>query len=159
MNSIIFVDVQGFKDDYNRFIIKEFALCTEEFTQVFLIKPPYVYTKLTREEKKRVKWIERNRGIYWNEGNIDYREFQRLIIPILKNKTIIMKGLEKQKWIKELCNDVYLIDIEERGSPSFSLLYKIFCKFATSYNCLSHKNECALKNAICVKQWYMNNSE
>lgn len=152
MNKVIFVDVQGFKDCKNNFIIKEFALATQEFTQVFLIKPPYSFTKLSAEEKKTVKWIERNRGIYWSQGNIDYREFKRTVIPILKNRTIIMKGLEKQKWIKELCADCFIIDIEDKGCPNFATLYDNNCK--SNFNCLNHEKMCALKNVLCVKKWY-----
>lgn len=155
MSSSIFVDIQGFKDCQNNFIIKEFALSTKEFTLVYLIKPPYSYLKLSSDEKRRVKWIEKNRGIYWSEGNIDYREFKRLVIPILQNRTIIMKGLEKQKWIKELCDNCFLIDIEEKGSPNFASLYESYCECKSSFNCFSHKNACALKNAICIKKWYL----
>lgn len=156
MSTILFVDVQGFKNDQNQFIIKELALCTTEITQVYLIKPPYPFSKLTSDEKKRVRWIERNRGITWSEGNIDYREFKRIIIPILQNKTIIMKGLEKQKWIKDLCENCYLIDIEDRGSPSFSVLCKTFCELKNTFNCVNHKEECALKSVMCIKKWYLN---
>lgn len=157
MDNIIFVDIQGFKDDQNCFIIKELALSTRDITQVFLIKPPYSFSKLSSAEKRRVRWIERHRGITWSEGNIDYREFKRLAIPILQHKTIIMKGLEKQKWIKELCETCVLVDIEEKGSPNFSILYSNFCNCKTNFNCVSHRKECALKNVMCIKKWYLDN--
>lgn len=155
MNSTIFVDVQGFKDCFNKFIIKEFALSTEEFTQVFLIKPPYAYTTLSTKEKKTVRYLEQQRGITWSEGHIDYREFKRIITPIMANKTIVMKGLEKQNWIKELCDNCVLVDIEDRGSPNFLTLYKIYCKNECNFNCFSHKKICALKNVICIKKWFL----
>lgn len=158
MNSFIFVDVQGFKDCYNQFIIKELALSTKEFTQVYLIKPPYAYNTLSREEKKTVRYLERERGITWSEGHIDYREFKRIIIPLIENKIIIMKGLEKQKWIKELCENCVLVDIEDRGSPNFMTLYKNYCKNECNFNCLSHAKFCALKNVICIKKWSLENN-
>lgn len=96
----IIVDVQGFKDAQNRFIIKELALSTAEYTQVFLIKPPYSYRHLTNSEKKHVRWIENNLGYRWSEGHIDYREFSRIIIPYLRSKQVIVKGLEKKNGSK-----------------------------------------------------------
>lgn len=154
----IFVDVQGFKDSQNTFIIKELALVTSEYTQTFVIKPPYPFSSLTPEEKRQVLWIERNRNIYWSEGFIDYREFKRVIIPYLDNQKILTKGLEKTKWIKELCSTCEVIDVGEKGWPCFKDLYIKYCKDHNRYNCIVHKKYCALKNAICIKKWYYDNN-
>lgn len=155
MSSLIFVDVQGFKDDFNRFIIKEFAISSEEYTKVLLVRPPFSYTYLTKEEKKRVQWIQKHRGITWNEGSINYKLFKRIVTSFLENKKIIVKGLEKMKWIKELCDTCYLINIEDKSCPNFKSLHKTYRD--TAYNCIDHKKECALKNVICIKKWYFDN--
>lgn len=67
-----------------------------------------------------------------------------------------MKGLEKLKWVKELCDDGFLIDVEDKGCPNFTSLHATYCNSDTYYNCLSHNRSCALKNVICIKQWYFN---
>lgn len=150
------VDVQGFKDKNNTFIIKEFAVADKELTQMFLIKPPYPFSSLTLEEKKQVLWLEKNKGIRWSEGYIDYREFRREVVKYLFNKNIITKGLEKVKWIKELCMNNEIVNIESTGCPKLSCLQEKYCK-NESYNCCYHVKECALKNVLCLRKWCIDN--
>lgn len=156
-SDMIIVDVQGFKDTHNNFIIKEFALATSELTQTFLIKPPYPYKSLTKDEIKHVKWVEFHLGLRWSEGYIDYREFKRIIIPYLTNKKVLAKGLEKVKWIKELCDNCNVIDLGEKGCPNLSNLYNIYGERNNIY-CVHHSKICALKNVLCIKKWYIDNN-
>lgn len=155
--SYIFVDLQGFKDMNNDFIVKEMSLALSNHTQTFLVKPPYAYSTLSNNEKKHVSWIEKNRGIYWKQGYIDYREFKRIAYKLLKNKNIFVKGLEKVKWIKELCSECNVENIEDKGCNNFFTLYSKYCK-GVSFNCNFHVKECALKNVICIKKWYLENN-
>lgn len=158
MNSnIAVVDIQGFKNVENEFIVKEFAYCTSEYSQVFLVKPPYLFSKLTNEEKKLVKWVEHNRGFNWNQGHIDYREFKRIIKPVLAHKIVIVKGLEKTKWVKDL-SECHIINIEDKGCPNLHVLKMQYCIDTHKYNCFFHKKDCALANVICVKNWCMANN-
>lgn len=154
----LIVELQGFKDNLNNFIVKELAIVSQDHTQTFLVKSPYSYHYLTSEEKKQVRWLERNRGIYWSEGYIDYKEFHRVIIPYLENKKIITKGMEKIKWIKELCANCEVIDIGDKGCPNFMKLKQKYCKDKTDFNCVNHKKNCALNNAVCIKKWYDDNN-
>jgi hypothetical protein len=154
----LFVDVQGFKSLNNEFIVKEFALCTSEYTQVFLIKPPYTFSRLSQDEKKRVLWLEKNHGILWREGYVDPREFRRMIVNHLNNQTIFVKGSEKIQWINDLCANCTVIDLGEHDCPNFLHLYEKYCNKTSAYNCIHHKNKCALKNVICLKKWYFDSS-
>lgn len=156
MNSnTIIVDLQGFKDDNNKFIVKEVAIATKYQTQTFLVKPPYSYYYLTDTEKKRVQWLQRNRGIYWSEGYIDFKEFQRIIVAYLEHKTIFTKGFEKIQWIKELCPNCEVLDLSEKlrekGYSNFTPIYEKCCSESVSYNCVFHKKYCALKNVTCLR--------
>lgn len=151
----VIADVQGFKDSTNNFIVKEFAFATPQYTQTFLIKPPYPYCNLTRDEKKQVNWLEHNRGYRWSEGYIDYREFRRFIKPYLVNKIVFVKGLEKTKWVKELCNEASVVDIASMGCPNLETLFAKYVSDKVIYNCWSHKKFCALKSVICIKNWYL----
>lgn len=147
------VDLQGFKDANNNFIIKEFAIWFNGNTQIFIIKPPYSYNHLSAQEKKQVRWLENNRGLFWSEGFIDYREFKRTVIPYLSNKKIITKGIEKVKWIRELCKTSDIIDVGENGCPNFLILHSIYENADKSLNCVHHKKTCALKNVMFIKKW------
>lgn len=149
----ILLDVQGFKDLNNNFVVKELALATRDYTQTFLVKPPYLFRYLTSNEQKQVKWLERNRGIYWNEGYIDYKEFHRLIVPYLQNKTIIVKGLEKVQWVKDLCVNCKVLELSEKQCPNLSFLHKKYCNVDSNLNCNNHLKQCALKNVLCIKKY------
>lgn len=152
----IFVDLQGFKDSKNEFIIKELAIATNDWTQVFVVKPPYAYSTLTKEEKKQVNWLERNRGIFWSEGFIDYKEFGRFIQLYLENKSIFVKGCEKVKWIKKICENCNITDFGEKGCPNLTVLHEKYK--SCELNCIIHKKQCALKNSICLRKWYFDNN-
>lgn len=155
---IIIVDIQGFKDANNNFIIKELALATlyNSITQSYLIKPPYSFNYLTEEEKEQTRWLEKNRGIYWSEGYIDHREFKRLIVPYLIDKIIFVKGREKVNWIKELCSFCNPVDLEEKNCCNLTTLHAMYCK-EKKFNCMFHKKECALGNVICLRKWCIDN--
>lgn len=158
MENFLFVDLQGFKNDKNQFIVKEFALATSEYTQIFLIKPPYPFSKLNSDERKQVKWIENNRGIFWSEGYVNYREFSRVIKSVLLNQNIFVKGQEKVKWVRELCDNCNIIDLGEKGYPNLSKLYTKYVKDCDKFYCFSHKNHCALKTVICIRKWFYENN-
>lgn len=161
MDTII-VDLQGFKDFENKFIVKELAIAHKEHTQTFLIKPPYAFKTLSNEEKKQIRWLEKNRGLTWSEGYIDYFEFRRVVVPYLRNKKILLKGLEKVKWIQELCQNCDLIELGEKGCPNFKELYNDYNNYNENenkeINCVHHKKMCALKNVLCLKMWCNNNN-
>lgn len=154
----IIVDVQGFKDFNNQFIVKELALSTKEYTQTFLIKPPYAFHSLTDKEKKHVKWVEKNLGIFWSEGFIDYKEFKRIIVKYLQGRKILTKGMEKVKWINELCTDCKVIDLGQKGCLNMNKLHINYCDNIVELNCNYHSKCCALKNVLCIKKWYGDNN-
>lgn len=153
----LFVDIQGFKNAENEFIVKELALATSEYTQVFLIKPPYPYRYLTEVEKKRVQWIENNLGYRWGEGHVDFLQFKSIIKPYLQNKLLIVKGLEKVKWLKELCENCAITNIEEKGCPNLKQLFEMFKSYLNDFTCIIHKSNCALRNVLCIKKWFKDN--
>lgn len=53
-----FVDFQGFKDNFNRFIVKEFAMKTKNIKFHDIIKSPINVT-LNEKYRKQTKWLKR----------------------------------------------------------------------------------------------------
>lgn len=157
MNAL--VDVQGFKTYDNKFILKEIAILCKERVQVFLIKPPFPFYDLTKSERKQVCWIERNRNILWKEGFIPYGQFKQYtdIVNILKDKCIIVKGMEKTIWLKDLLQNNCIYNVEDKGCPSFISLYDKYKSSSEVKTCLYHTNVCALKNVICLNLWCNDN--
>lgn len=156
---IAIVDIQGFKRETNEFIIKEIAILYNKTLQVFLIKPPFPFEKLTKQEKKQVSWIERNRKIHWREGFVPYSNYRNLVIDILRDKHIYVKGSEKVLWLKHVlensnCN---IFNLEDKGCSSLISLYDQYKYSQDLYNCIYHDSICALKNVICLNKWCIDN--
>jgi hypothetical protein len=105
-----------------------------------------------------VIWLEKNHGILWREGYVDHREFRRIIANHLNNQNIFVKGFEKIKWVKDLCDNCTVIDLGEHDCPNFLYLYEKYLNKSSAYNCVHHKKKCALKNVICIKKWYFDSS-
>lgn len=151
------VDVQGFKSEDNRFILKEIAILCNDQLQVFLFKPPYPYYKLSETERLQVVWIERNRRIKWNEGFISYSNHEDIITNILNDKYIYTKGLEKLDWIKKMTKNSKVYNLEDKGCPKLMDLYEQYKSSNEVFNCIYHPTICALKNVTCLRKWCIDN--
>lgn len=103
-----------------------------------------------------MKWIERNLGYRWSEGHIDYHEFRRIIKPYLEHKQVFVKGLEKTRWIKELCANCVVRDVEDVGCPNLLVLSKKYNPISCVNHFMINKN-CALKNVLCIRNWCLDN--
>lgn len=95
----VIVDLQGFKTDDNKFIVKEIALLSN-YIQTYLIKPPFSYYLLTENEKKQVRWIQHNRQVYWDDGVVKYTDCRKFLYKLLQDKKIYVKGAEKILWVE-----------------------------------------------------------
>lgn len=151
------VDVQGFKTEANEFIIKEIAILCDKKIQVFLIKPPFPFYNLTKQERRQVSWIERNRKIHWNEGIVPYSNYQNLVINILRDKCVYVKGSEKVSWLRNIVNSTNVNNLEDKGCPSLLNLYKEYENSHDLYSCINHDSVCALKNVLCLNKWRIDN--
>lgn len=118
MNAI--VDVQGFKTDHNKFILKELAILCDGRAQVYLLKLSYPFYEMTVTERKQVCWIERNKNIFWKEGYIPYSnsQYSTNVVNMLKDKNIFTKGNEKVLWLREILESNRIFNLEDKGCPS-----------------------------------------
>lgn len=156
----VIVDLQGFKTEYNEFILKEIAVLTGTQLIHLLFEPPFSFHELTEKEKKQVCWIQRNRKIFWKEGYVSYGDHKNIIRNILRNKNIYVKGLEKIQWLTNImddCNVGELCNLEDFGCPSLLSLYEKYKDCVDVYQCIHHFNICALKNVKCIQKWNCEN--
>lgn len=154
----VIVDVQGFKTEYNEFIPKEIAIQFDNQILVLLIKPPYPFYNLTKKERLQVAWIEKNRGILWNEGYVPYFNYKFLILDFIKHKKIFAKGYEKVMWLKVILENKNVYNLEESSCPSLETLYKKYSTSSDIQSCVYHSNICALKNVTCLRKWCIENN-
>lgn len=158
----VFVDLQGFKNQFNDFIVKEIYILSKNFKFHEIIKSPHSYEILSTSEKIQVNWLRDNyHGLSWNDGYITVSELQNTIIPILRGKIILVKGLEKVSWLKSICRgaEMRIINLENTGCNL--QLHKAFDEMEGNEKvCSRHKKiksniaHCAVKNVWMMKKWF-----
>lgn len=154
----VIVDVQGFKSELNEFIPKEIAILSNRRVFVILIKPPCPFYDLTKKERLQVAWIEKNRGIYWNQGFIPHSNYKNIIDKILENKCIFTKGFEKVLWLRSMLKNSNIHNLEDRNCPSLISLYDKYLDSHDIVSCMYHDNICALKNVCSLNKWCIENN-
>lgn len=155
----VIVDLQGFKSENNKFIPKEIAIRSEKHVLVLLIKPPYPFYNLTRKERSHVAWIEKNRGILWNEGFVPYYNFNFIVQNYLENKRIFVKGCEKVLWLKQIIDNDNVYNLEDNDCPKLETLYENYLMSPDIQSCIYHSNVCAYKNVSCLYKWWIENNK
>lgn len=103
-----FVDIQGFRGNGGRFIIKEISIYKHGILSTHLFEAPYSYNSLEKKYKAQALWLFYNHhGLSWNDGYIPYTRlgeimFKELVIKN-NNNIIYIKGEEKREWLKDYC--------------------------------------------------------
>lgn len=159
----IIVDLQGFKDNDNRFIVKEFSLRSRNMKFHDIIKSP-VKIKLNAKQKAPVKWLTRNfHGIDWDDGFITLKELRNILGIYLDNLKIFVKGEEKISWIKQIMKNDNLSCANLEAFGCDINLSNLRCKH--DFVCRNHSHitpgklpQCALANVSVLKKWYKENS-
>ncbi|BAF45571.1 GfV-D6-ORF1 [Ichnoviriform fumiferanae] len=116
------VDVQGFNQFNESFILKKFAMITvdgntDEETE-FVVKSPLLFKKSSKENQIMNSWLTRNfHGIKWYSGTMRYPEAKlRIRIVLLNARVIYVWGFEKKKWLMGvLGRSVAVIDLKEQN--------------------------------------------
>lgn len=176
------VDIQGFKDNDNNFIVKEFALFTKNIQFHDIIKSSScAFDTLNFSSKQSVEWLKHfHHGLDWDDGYITVDELRQTIEPILKNKLVYVKGLEKIEWLHQLMayessslkTKLLIVNAEDLGcnlnfntwrnkkNKNDHVSSEQQQRQSTSVKCSKHRKMtekkfcCALQNAINLKLWY-----
>lgn len=155
------VDFQGFKDNSNRFIVKEFALITKNLKFHDIIKSPAII--LDEKHERQAEWLTKNyHGLDRSIGHISLTELHNTIHPILMNKTVYVKGEEKVKWMQYILSankKINIINLETINCLISLHKKNIRNKF---YACKNHQNienkknriyHCAMENVSILNDW------
>lgn len=160
---IVFVDFSFFKDD-DKIIVKELACRSLKgeygFHNVFF--PPTDFYKLSLKDQYTAQWqVDRLNMIEWSVGEDEYSSLHHAIQDIAKyaaNGTILVKGLEKMKYLKERVNTdfVKVVDMEtEYGTPSLKVLASLYPVIVKFTKCNFHHKNCVLQHIQLLHQWYV----
>ena len=152
MNSFVIIDVQGFKNIRNNFILKEISILYQNNEyQTFIIKPPYDFCTLYANEQRQIKCMEKHQhGLGWNDGSVTYDSVRKFIQDNISLRTFIyVKGDKKKKWIKEfLGTKHFIINIKDLGCDS---LKELKYQYPNQPRCLTHEKMCTLENVFLMK--------
>lgn len=116
------VEFHGFKDNQNRFIIKEFAIVSKHFHTHLVFDAPFNESFLNNKMLRSARWLTRHfHFIKWDTQGIPYDEelIQTLCKPFA---TLYTKGSEKVKFLKEFHVNVEAIEESYMSSSSSSNL-------------------------------------
>lgn len=157
-----FADLQGFKDNANKFIVKEIAIITSAATFHKIVKTsPFIFSNLDEVHRKQARWLtRRHHGLEWSQGSITFRKLRKKLNEILNGKIFYVKGCEKIQWLQEILS-------AERALCEINDIESVFHTFSTQSEsiakeipiCNEHKAlksgtccHCALQNALILKQ-------
>lgn len=153
----VVIDFQGFKRVYNEFVFKEVAIIPlGENVQpiVYLFAPPHDWNLLPPRYKCENSWLTKNfHGLHWQEGEIPYEELEEILKASTRSASqIYVKGLEKQRWLKNFLPNVK--NIESLDCPSLSKLNRYINHPCTNHNLkICENSNCAARNAVVLKKW------
>ena len=150
------VDMQGFKQPGNDFVLKELAiLCLSDNSEplVWLFKEPFPWKRLTDKYRKENQWLENNsHGIPWSSDNVDYTHIDEIIRETLKDATrIIVRNQIIQQWMQQHWSYQQIINMEEWGYPAKDLPRQV--TVCTNHNG-KYKATCALHNVKQLQTFY-----
>lgn len=100
------VEFQAFSDNNNRFIVKEFAIYSDNFTTQIVFDAPYDFSCLDSKMQRSARWLSRHHHkIKWSQGGVPYNE--NLLKNLCKPFTVIYtKGEEKANFLRQFHPDV-----------------------------------------------------
>lgn len=155
------VDLQGFKDDSNNFIVKELGVLTKNIKFHDIIKSSDDFNVLSSTAKKSIEWLSSfHHGLQWDDGYISVDELRKTLEPILQNKIIYVKGKEKMRWLQNIMfnsNNLLMVNMEDLGCD---LNLNGFDGVGEPpMTCSKHKKMsltrvCAMRNVVKLKLWY-----
>jgi hypothetical protein len=144
-SKIAVVEFHGFKDNQNRFVIKEFAIVSRYFHVHLIFEAPYDESRLNSKMQRTARWLTRHfHFIKWNARGIPYDE--ELIRALCKPfTTLYTNGSEKANFLKEFHDHVEDI----KGSKAQSSSLSVTC-ILPQHN---RGGKCALRSANVLFKW------
>ena len=97
------IDMQGFKQSGNYFVLKELALVPlddDDLSLVFLFEEPFPWKRLTDKYKGEDTWLKQfYHGISWNSGDHPYTDIGSVLRACLHDatKVIVMGSIKKNQ--------------------------------------------------------------
>lgn len=152
-NDIICVDLQGFKNNSNHFIVKELAIVFNNNECInFIIRPPFHFECLSLKKQREANWLTRHyHHLDWSDGTVTYQSVCKFLQSNTRHSKVYTKGEEKVKCLNEMTRHHQTIfNAEDIGCISFK---QIENKYSEYFYCNYHRyGVCALRNAFLLSK-------
>lgn len=164
-DKFVFVDVQGFLTFKNRFMCKEFCLVDDDYIFHTFVKSPYSFNKMSSRYQREANWLTHHfHGIKYDCGDINIFELKEKIFPKIRGKTILVKGLQKVSWLKEIfhkCGGIDCMNIEDTPCDLNlrSRTWHESCDYHTKIFGIWDKGPCAKSTALMIQDVALNNAD
>lgn len=140
---MLIIDVQGFKCENNKFLVKELAAFNGSQTCHYIFKSPFNFYCLPLEYQQQAKWVTaHHHTIDWNQGYTPFHQFPHIMKQLTNNvEEIYVKGAEKARFLQRYTK-ACVIELPE--SPPLS---------PSDCCCFYHKKQtciCALSNVYSL---------
>ena len=124
----VVLDLEGFRQRKEKFIVKELGICTEDYNDCVLFSPPSKFSVLTIPQKTSFNWLFKNlHGLDRNSENYPYIYLTQIVqIVRLRNPRAVYypKGFEKSQLLLELLDcSVVNLNTLERPKISYNFFY------------------------------------
>lgn len=145
---LLILDVQGFKVEKNKFIVKEMAAYDGKKICHYIFKPPFPLKLLSPDLQKQANWLTKNyHGIHWNEGFTPLHHFKKIIQDLTDSvESIYVKGKEKADYIRQF---IFKPIIEFDEQPSL-VMSNPKCFYHLKPNCI-----CAISNVYYLYETFI----
>ena len=118
----VVIDCETFRYSKQNFIVKELAICTEEYIDCILFLPPSSFNSLPPAEQRAFNWLTKYlHGLHWEHGVYPYIYLTQILQSVkLRNPKAVyyVKGKEKSEFLANLL-DCKVINLDLIGCPKF----------------------------------------
>ena len=124
----VVLDLECFRHRKEKFIVKEFGICTEDYNDCVLFSPPSKFSDSTNPQKTSISWLSKNlHGLDWNSLHLSpyiypYIYLTQIVQSVrLRNPRAVYyaKAFEKSQLLSELL-DCPVIDLNTLKCPRIS---------------------------------------
>jgi len=119
MNRLV-VDFQAFKDDNNKYIIKEIAVkdLNSEMVVHCFVNSPFSFDKLSYKAKSTANYVrDYQHGLSWEDGFVSFKQAVQMLNCIAEYADeLYIKGAERRRFIEKLTRKP-TIDLDELHCP------------------------------------------
>lgn len=141
----LILDVQGFKVEKNKFIVKELAGFDGERICHYVFKPPFSFDMLPPELQREANWVTKNHHcIQWDIGFTPLHKFDSILEDLTsKAECIYVKGREKAEYVRRFSSKP-IFEFEEQPRLEQSIPK---CFYHSKSKCV-----CALSNVLYLHE-------